>query len=205
MIKQPMHLHFDGMDLAGKTTASNNTVARLGGNWEIRRNALTSENPIYLLADSLRRQDAYDAEILGHLYTVAMRADIFSFKFPEGCNTIQDSTIILRSLAYHTVKGNINVTAVLEDILPKHPKFDLSVVLTADIESRLRRLQSRINNQPDEVSSEDYMVVNNPHKFLAMEACLIDLATRHFHSIIIDTTTLTPDAVVGRIVEAMET
>ena len=87
------------MDLAGKTTATKNFIRRTGREWEIRRNSIVPDNPIYLLADSLRRADAYDAEVLGNLYIAALMADIRSFSWPER-DAIQDSTIILRSLAF---------------------------------------------------------------------------------------------------------
>jgi hypothetical protein len=126
--------------------------------------------------------------------------DIRSFKYPDK-NTIQDSTIILRSLAYHTVRGTPRIREVLLDLAPQHPNFDASFLFTASLEKRLQRLQSRINNEPDQVSPEDLMVINNPDKFLAMEAALIDLSRDSFHSVIIDTTTLTPDLVVDSIID----
>jgi hypothetical protein len=194
--KNITYLHTDGMDLAGKTTGTKKFIEKTKTHWEIRRNSISQNNPIYLLADSLRKEDAYDAEILGNLFTVALTADIHSFKYPE-VNTIQDSTIILRSLAYHTVRGTPRITEVLRDCLGNHPTFDLSFVFTASIEARLKRLQMRIDQNPEEVAPDDLMVKNNPEKFLAMEACLIDLARQNFHSVIIDTSSLTPDVVVG--------
>lgn len=194
------YIHIDGMDLAGKTTAANGVAARVGGEWDIRSNSLSGDNPIYLLADQLRKEDAYSAEILGHLYTVAMRADIFGFQWPI-LNTIQDSTIILRSLAYHTVSGNINITAVLDDILPVHPGFDMSFVLTASLEARRKRLDKRTLEHPEEVAPDDLMVIKKPEKFIAMEDCLLDMAVRRFRAQVIDTSSMTPDMVVSRVLE----
>lgn len=197
-----VYLHIDGMDLAGKTTTARQTIIRVGGKWSIRINSLSDNNPIYLLADSLRKEDTYAPGILGHLYTVAMMADIAVFQWPT-TNTIQDSTIILRSLAYHTISGNINISAVLDDILPKHPDFDASFVLTASLEARLKRLDSRRLEHPEEVASDDLMVVRKPERFLAMEACLSDIASKRFRARVIDTTNLTPDMVVSQILEGL--
>lgn len=197
-----VYLHIDGMDLAGKTTTARHTIIKVGGEWIIRTNSLSDNNPIYLLADSLRKEDTYAPEILGHLYTVAMMADIAAFQWPA-TNTIQDSTIILRSLAYHTISGNINISAVLDDILPKHPDFDASFVLTASLEARLKRLDSRRLEYPEEVASDDLMIVRKPEKFLAMEACLSDIASKRFLARVIDTTSLTPDMVVSQILEGL--
>jgi len=198
MQERANYIHIDGMDLAGKTTATQNIVRITNNEWNSRRNSLSGENPMYILADSLRLANAYDAETLGNLYVAALMGDIRSFKWPEK-NTIQDSTIILRSLAYHTVRGTPRISEVLIDLLPEHPKFDASYVLTASLEERAKRLQKRIEQAPQEVADDDLMVLKKPDKFLAMETCLIDLAKQAFHSIVIDTTILTPDMVVGEI------
>jgi thymidylate kinase len=198
MSERANYIHIDGMDLAGKTTTAQNIIRVTNDEWGSRRNSLSGENPMYILADSLRLANAYDAETLGNLYVAALMGDIRSFKWPER-NTVQDSSIILRSLAYHTVRGTPRIREVLIALLPEHPKFDASFVLTASLEERARRLQKRINEAPQEVGDEDLMVLKKPDKFLAMEACLIDIAKQAFHSIVIDTTLLTPDMVVGEI------
>jgi len=198
MKEKPYYLHFEGMDLAGKTTATNNFIQSTGTEWDIRRNSLSRENPIHILADALRKEEVYDAEVLGNLYVAALMADIRSFQWPSR-NTIQDSTIILRSIAFHTVRGTPRISEVLLDLLPEHPQFDASFVFTASIEERVKRLQQRIAKAPHEVSEEDMMVINKPEKFLAMEAVLIDTSRRVFHSVIVDTSSLTPDMVVGTI------
>jgi len=196
MKERPYYLHFEGMDLAGKTTVTQNFIKSTGSEWDIRRNSLSRENPIHLLADSLRKAEAYDAEVLGNLYVAALMADIRSFKWPDR-DTIQDSTIILRSIAFHTVRGTPRIREVLLDLLPEHPKFDASFIFTASIEERVKRLQQRIEKAPHEVSEEDMMVINKPDKFMAMEAALIDTSRMDFHSVIVDTSSLTPDMVVG--------
>lgn len=198
MDQKAHYVHFEGMDLAGKTTATKNFIASTGQNWEVRRNTISLDNPIYTLADSLRRADAYDAEVLGNLYVAALMGDIRTFEYPD-VNTVQDSTIILRSLAFHSVRGTPRIVEVLEDLLPNHPKFDASFIFTASIEKRLERLQSRIRSEPEQVSPEDLLVIEKPEKFMAMEASLIDMARRTFHSVIIDTTSLTPDLVIDTV------
>lgn len=198
MSERSNYIHFDGMDLAGKTTATQNFIKSTNLEWDFRRNSLGRNNPIHLLADSLRKENAYDAEVLGNLYVAALMGDIRNFKWPER-NTIQDSTIILRSIAFHTVRDTPRIREVLLDLLPEHPKFDASFIFTASIDERVKRLRKRIDAAPQEVSEEDMMVINKPEKFLAMEACLIDTARMAFHSVVIDTSTLTPDMVVGEI------
>ncbi len=197
-MEQVRYIHFEGMDLAGKTTATQGFIAADGGTWEIRRNSIATDNPIYLLADSLRRADAYDAETLGNLFVAALMADIRSF-VPPTADTIQDSTILLRSLAYHSVRGTPRIPQVLQDMVPEHPQFTASFLFTASIDRRRERLQQRMQRAPEEVAPEDLMVLDAPEKFLAMEARLIDLSTGIFHSVVIDTTSLTPEMVVESI------
>jgi len=198
--ERPLYIHFEGMDLAGKSTASRNFRETVGGEWNIQRNSIVRDNPIYKLADSLRLENAYDTETLGNLYVAALMADIRSFEWPD-VNTIQDSTIILRSLAVHTVMGTPRISEVLHDMLPQHPKFDASFVFTATMDARLARLEERIKNQPGQVSEEDFFVRDKPEMFLAMEACLVDIAKDTFHSVVIDTSSIAPDVVVGKIVD----
>ncbi len=200
MKQRPLYIHFEGMDLAGKTTATKNFIEQSGREWGIRRNSIVSDNPIYQLADSLRRADAYDAEVLGNLYVAALMGDIRTFEWPDR-DTIQDSTIILRSLAFHTIRGTPRIKDILIDMLPYHPKFDASFVFTASIEERLKRLEMRTQYQPDQIAAEELLVLAKPKKFLEMEAYLVDFSKKHFHSMVIDTSTLTPDMVVGMIAE----
>lgn len=196
MERPPYYIHVDGMDLAGKSSSTQNFIKSTGVEWQVRKNSLSRENAIHMLADSLRMENAYDAEVLGNLYVVALMADVRSFEWPKQ-HTIQDSTIILRSIAYHTVRGTPRIKEVLIDMLPEHPKFDASFVFTASLEERIKRLQKRIGEGEQAISSEDMMVIEKPEKFLAMEAVLVDVAKQAFHSVIIDTSTLTPDMVVS--------
>lgn len=204
MSERPYYIHFDGMDLAGKTTATQNFIKSTNLEWEFRRNSFSGNNPIHLLADSLRKAEVYDAEVLGNLYVAALMADIRSFKWPNQ-NTIQDSTIILRSIAFHTVRGTPRIREVLLDLLPEHPRFDASFIFTASIEERVKRLHKRMELAPQEVSEEDLMVIKKPEKFLAMEACLVDTAKMAFHSVVIDTSSLSADMVVGEIHKNFQT
>jgi thymidylate kinase len=201
---EAISVHFEGMDLAGKSLATKKFVEATGIPWEIRRNSISKDNPLFLLADSLikSKDERYSAETLGNLYVAALMADIDAYKKPEQ-NTIQDSTIILRSMAYHTVNGTPRIAEVMRDLLPRHPKFDSSFVFTASIEARKKRLEKRMNEEPDQVTSGDLLIIRKPEKFLKMEAVLIDIATQSFHSAVIDTSTITPEEVVEKIIKGV--
>lgn len=192
------YYHFEGMDLAGKTTATKNFIKSTGEEWQVRRNSLIDDNPIYNLADSLRLKGQYDSEILGNLYVAALKADINGFQTPK-MNTLQDSTILLRSLSYYIVSGIPRLEELFREMIPAHPQFDASFILTADIETRRQRLAKRQNENPSEVAADDLMVIKNPERFMAMESCLINLTSNIFNSVIIDTSALTSEMVVEKI------
>jgi hypothetical protein len=195
MRKQANYIHFDGMDLAGKSSAGENFIASFGGDWDIRRNRITLENPIHNFADNLRREEVYDAEVLGNLYFVALMADIRNFTWPTK-DTIQDSTLILRSLAYHTVRRTPKLPEMIIDLFQVHPQFDFSFVFTANIETRIERLKKRIIESPWDISAEDMMVIKKPEMFMAMDNCLVNMAQLHFKSKVIDTSFLSPKDVI---------
>lgn len=192
------YLHIEGMDLSGKTTLANNYATASPLEWQLNSNALNSGNPIWELADDLRKKDAYDGEIVGNLYVTALMADIRSFEQPT-VNTIQDSTVALRSLAYHIVCGTPRLTGVLQELIKEHPHFDVSFYLAASMEARRSRLNQRMRDNPEEVASDDLMVVRNPDRFIAMERVLREWSTNIFHSVVIDTTSMTPEMVLGEV------
>jgi hypothetical protein len=177
-----MHLHFEGLDLAGKSTVCRRFREQARGDWQVRHNALAPDNRVYALADELRRA-GHAAEPIGWLYHAALLFDLKSFT-PPPCDTLQDSTILLRSLAFHTVQGTPGLVDRLEALIERHPRFDRSFVLVASHETRLQRLAIR---RPQNLGPEDFLVRDDPRRFFAMEAVLVDRATRHFAATVIDT------------------
>ncbi len=182
-------IHLEGMDLAGKTTARRDLISALGGDWGVRHNSLWPENPVYELANRLRKEEGVGAEVLGHLYVAALAADLEKYERPSR-NMVQDSTILLRSLAYHTVAGTPHVAAALTAMLPRHPRFTRSFVLTACLEARRRRLELRRRQQAEEIAPDDLLILRAPEQFLAMEQVIVDLARQHFDAVVLDTTSL---------------
>lgn len=190
-------VHIEGLDLAGKSTATQALLDRHPGS-ELRRNALTEGNRPFLLADEAPKGAGTSAETLGQLYVAALRRDIATYE-PPSTETVQDSTILLRSLAFNTVIGATNIADELWDLLPYHPRFRTSIVLTAPIEVRLDRLKQRYRNAPAEVAPDDLMVRDAPATFLEMESMLVETAAAHFDASIVDTSDLSRDQVVERI------
>lgn len=193
------YLHLEGMDLSGKTTTAGLYAANSPLEWRVRHNSIGDNNPIYELADRLRVEDAYDPEVVGNVYVAALMADVRTFERPPGVNVIQDSTIVLRSLAYHTVKKTPRLGAMLEDIAAEHPRFDASFYLAASMEARRDRLAQRQAERPWEVAEDDLMILKDPKRFEDMEAMLRYWSTTIFNSEVIDTTEMTQREVYSAI------
>src|SRR6187455_1314533 len=95
----------EGLDLAGKTSACRGLLASLSPRPELRRNALTSGNVIYNVADEIRRARDLAGVDLGHLYVAAMAMDLRRY-VPPVRMTIQESTIGLRSFCHYQARGD---------------------------------------------------------------------------------------------------
>jgi thymidylate kinase len=181
-----MIIHVEGLDLAGKST----TCRRLKDRFpelQINKNRLCIDNPVHALADELRLTDGLSSTPLGHLFYAALEWDIERWREPSA-PTLQDSTVLLRSIVYHEAHGNDALAALFRGALERHPKFTSSYVLTCDREVRYRRLEGRISRGND--APEDHILTQDPERFFAMETRLIELATRHFDAKLIDTSRL---------------
>lgn len=91
---------------------------------------------------------------------------------------------MLRSIAFHKVRGTPALADRLESLNDRHPRFDRSFVLVADHQTRLDRLAKR---RPQNLGPEDFLVRDEPVRFYAMERQLVDYATRHFGAVVLDT------------------
>jgi thymidylate kinase len=194
------YFHIEGLDLAGKTTATKAIVRLLGDNVQIRRNSLKQNNRFHEIVDNIRIKNLIEEKDLGWLYLKVLEDDINHFIEP--CvNTIQDSTIFLRSLAYHTAKGNNKLVNEMLKLVDRHPQFTKSLVLTASIEVRQQRLKQRQQENPEEVAEDDLLVIKKPDLFLRMEQNLVNYTTTFFNSVVIDTTNLSKEEVAQAVVE----
>jgi thymidylate kinase len=188
-----MYYHIEGMDLAGKSTVTLAVQKHLGDSVTIRHNTIQSKSTFHRTVDELRLSESANSDQLGVLYLQVLKDDISRFEYPE-TPTIQDSTVALRSLAWYSAQCN-PIEKEFEMLLKQHPKFDSSIVLTANITVRKLRLQSRINENPEAVAVDDLMVLNNPELFLKMEQALVYYSTKYFGSKVIDTSELTKEEV----------
>jgi len=184
-----MRLHFEGLDLAGKSTVCRRLVDRSPHQWVVMRNSITALNPVQQAANDLRKLPGVTDEVAGWVYFAALLQDLAS-PVPDAPNLIQDSTILLRSIAYHSVMGNRKLADAFTGCLEAHPRFDHSFVCVASRETRLRRLAIR---RQDQLGPEDFLVRDRPELFLAMEAKLVETAREHFGATLLRTDHLESD------------
>lgn len=198
MTERPSYIHIEGMDLAGKTSTARLFVARRPDPWEIKRNSLSEESRLRDIADEMLDTGDYSSETIGTVYAAALMADLDRFKRPE-VNTVQESTILLRSIAFHAINGNERALGLFESMVDLHPQFDASFMLTASHEERLRRLDEK----PD-ASNHDRLITRDPVKFFAMESLITELAKRRFNAHVIDTSETPIESVVKAIEDVVD-
>ncbi|MDR0392323.1 MAG: HD domain-containing protein [Planctomycetaceae bacterium] len=183
-----MFIHIEGLDLAGKSTVCRRLKERIPDAVHLH-NSLVANNPIYEKADNLRKNINVPEELTGMLYYAALRAELDDYvPPPPSYSIIQDSTIVLRSVVFHTANGNTELAKRFERLLPEHPKLGASFVLTATREKRLERLKGRISRGND--APDDFIVRDDYPRFQAMEQHLILLAKQYFNAEVIFTDNL---------------
>ena len=185
-----MRILLEGLDLAGKSTICRRFVEQARSSWVVRRNSLVENNRVYALADELRRADALADEPLGWLYLAAVRADLAELarlKPAAVQDILQDSTILVRSVAHHSVRGRSELVRQFVDLAPGLPRFDHAFVCIADRETRLRRLAKR---RPENLAPDDFLVRDDFAMFNRMQEQVIELVTTRLGGIVIDTSGL---------------
>jgi thymidylate kinase len=196
------NLHIEGMDLAGKSTATKSILYHLGNYTSVRHNTIQSKSDFHRIVDNLRIDKKLESDELGELYYQVLKDDISRYQKPE-VNTIQDSTILLRSLAWYASLEH-PILKKFQSLIVTHPKFDCSVVLTASIQVRQIRLQSRIDEGVEKVAEDDLLVIKQPELFLKMEENLLFYATNYFNAKVLDTTLLNKSQVSSEIIRLMD-
>ena len=189
-------VHVEGLDLAGKSTICR--FIRDNYAFQLRNNILVSGNPLIQETDYLRKNGLLDDDSLGKRYYDALLYDLECFDATQD-HIVQDSTIIVRSIAFHSVLGNPELAKSFRKLLPRHPLFTRSVVLVASDEVRLKRLAGRCSRKND--SPEDHLIKKNPAVFHQMENIIIDLVVNHFGGTVIDSSNMEQEGEKDRIAQ----
>ena len=182
-----MYILFEGLDLSGKSTLCRVLKSALG--WKMRHNTLLAPgaNLSYQAASEAHRKNTGTVPEVGAEFLRALEFELASFQTDtEPC--IQDSTILLRSITYHTALGNHALAGRFLALAPRHPKPALAFLCRASVEARLRRLEGRVSRRND--NPEDFLVRDNPEVFALMDATLAEMAVTLFGAETIDTSNL---------------
>lgn len=198
---KPYFLHIEGMDLAGKSTVANKIANSSVLEWVVNDKRLTTSNSIYDFAWEQGKRGVYNSDIMGYLYLAALMEDLRTFEHKN--NIIQDSTLLLRSLNYYKTLGkNDNLVHAFTSLLPNHPKPNKSFYLTANINARQNRLESRMSLTPKRLTTIDMLIKNDQKKFIWLDDSLKDLSVSCFNSYVIDTSKMSETEVVEQVMDA---
>ena len=194
-MKKPAFVLLEGVDLSGKSSVVKHLIKKRP-DWKHQHYSLLGSNNILNVARDMEKDGS---EWIGYLYVKALEKDLEHFKWPEK-NTIQDSTILLRSLAYHAAAKYQRVIHELENLALKHPKFSKTYVFIASMEARRERLKERIQLGSKKVTANDLKVIRDPDFFQRMELALVDYAQALFGAIVVDTSNMTVEEVARLVV-----
>ena len=196
----PRTLHIEGLDLAGKSTICRTLRDRW--NAEMRTNSILppGTNSIHTEAERLRKADAFPAAPLGGLYYGALLRDLELYRPPTGL-VVQDSSIILRSIAFHSVFGDPALADAFRALLPRHPRFGATIVVWASDNVRRMRLEGRCSRHND--NPEDFLIVRDPNGFQRMQDILFETAEREFGATFVDTSFLERDGEKARVADLL--
>ena len=191
----PMTIHIEGLDLAGKSTTCRMLTDYLKA--EYRHCSLLPDNPIYYFASDLHVKQKVKTETAGGIFLGSVMRDLERYTPPDH-PVVQDSTSVLRSIAYHSVIGDPGLADAFRSLLPRYPRFGASFVLWSSHEVRLMRLEGRISRHHD--TPEDYFIRDFPDKFNRMQDIIIETAREWFGAEVVDTSKMEQEGEKERLV-----
>ena len=191
----PRTIHIEGLDLAGKSTTCRMLRDFLKA--EYRHCSLLPDNPIYDFASALHVAQKVKTETAGGIFLGSVMRDLERYAPPDH-PVVQDSTSVLRSIAYHAVIGDPGLADAFRELLPRYPRFGASFVLWSSHEVRLRRLEGRISRHHD--TPEDYFIRDFPDKFNRMQDIIIETAKEWFGAEVVDTSNMEQEGEKERLV-----
>ncbi len=192
----PKTIYIEGLELAGKSTTCR--LLRDFLKAEYRHCELLPANPIYEVASALHVAGKVNPQTLGGIFLGSVMHDLECYTPPDHL-VVQDSTSILRSIAYHSVIGDPGLADAFRELLPRHPRFGASFILRSSIEVRLRRLEGRISRHHD--LPKDFLVRDDLAKFNRMQDVMIEAARDYFDAEVVDTSNMEQDGEKERLVE----
>jgi thymidylate kinase len=202
MISQLFRVQIDGLDLAGKTSTIRLLKSQLDG--ETRVNHISylgtrKSNPKLKEAEILHEGSGTSKDkIKGFFEALSYESGVYNH--PE-CNVIQDSSILMRTMAHQG--SNSYAEELFSTIVPNLPKFDRFVILTANLDSRIQRLEKRKQESTQEITVDDSLILTNPDLFFSKENQLIKYSKLWFDPLILDTSNQTIEEITDTILQTL--
>lgn len=202
MISQFFRVQIDGLDLAGKTSTIRFLKNQFTGDTVVNHISYLGtrkSNPKLKDAEILHESNATSKDKIKGFFD-ALSHESSLYNHPE-CNVIQDSSILMRTMAHQG--SNSYAGELFSTIVPSLPKFDLFVILTADLDSRIQRLEKRKQELTQEITVDDSLILTNPDLFFAKENQLIKYSKLWFDPLILDTSYQTIEEITDTIVQSL--
>lgn len=192
----PRTIYIEGLELAGKSTTCR--LLRDFLNAEYRHCSFLRDNPIYNCASAMHIAQKVRNETLGGIFLGSVMRDLERYAPPDHV-VVQDSTSVLRSIAYHSVVGDPGLADAFRELLPYCPRFGASFVLWSSAEVRLKRLEGRISRHHD--LPKDFLLRDDPRKFDRMQNIIIETAKEFFGAEVVDTSNLEREGEKERLIK----
>lgn len=114
------------------------------------------------------------------------------------CNTIQESIVSLRVMAYNHIMWRDDINRRLLETLLKNP-FDAAFILTANEDVRLQRAGIRQSQDNIKLTAMDQFVLENRQAAKEMSDYIVNIAKTHLWAVEIDTSYISIDEVIETI------
>lgn len=196
----PTTIYVEGLELAGKSTTCRKLCeyfAAKGVKFEYQHCSFLPGNPIYDCGSVLHVGRKVRSDTLGGIFLGSVMRDLERYAPPDHV-VVQDSTSVLRSIAFHSVVGDPGLADAFRELLPRCPRFGASFVLRSSMEARLRRLEGRISRHHD--LPKDMLVRDAPDKFNRMQDIMIETAAEWFGAEVVDTSNMEQEGEKERLV-----
>lgn len=195
----------EGLDLAGKSTLIEGLAQHYreqGWSVTVSHGDLCPENPVARVTREMMRWDpGFTPQEGGPLFLASHLWDLRNFRRPQGERTIhiQDSCA-LRSLAFEKVVGRPHFVELFEDVVRRLPRFDAAFVLTASLQTRRGRFETRQLND-----LHDQFMFKDPVRFSQVDSELLHLSVKEMGARIVSTDELNPNEVLDVVLGDLHT
>lgn len=174
------HVYVEGTDLTGKDTLGEYLQFKMNYD-QLHKLVVCESNPFELEITRLGKEDKV---FIGVLTAKSLLYEIVNMSLRKP--TLLISSHVLRGLSVETAMKK-PLQSVFEELIGYYPQFDTTLLLTASLEAKKNRLQSRTTQQTSDLDSK---VIKDPEFVLLMDEVIKKYAISVFNAIVIDTSEL---------------